>query len=83
MDLFGAPPGLETDLLGPRQQVLCPGQRVLVVVLALRVDLGLGPSEDPELVLGSEVDKREGNGPRSGFPFGRRRKEEVADEVFV
>lgn len=59
MDLFGAPPGLEPDLLGPRQQVLCPGQRVLVVVLVLRVDLGLGPSEDPELKFGPEVDKRE------------------------
>lgn len=55
----------------------------MVVVLALRVDLGLGPAEYAEGVVGSEVDEWEGEGTRPGLPRGGFREEEVADEVVV
>lgn len=53
------------------------------MVLALRVDFGAGPSEDPEGVVGSEVDEREGEGARPGLPGRGFGEEEVADEVVV
>lgn len=56
MDLFGAPTRFEPELGGLCQEVLGTRQGVVVVVLALGVDLRLGPSEDPEVVVGSEVD---------------------------
>lgn len=55
----------------------------MVLVLAVGVDFGSGPVEDPEGVVGSEIDEREGNGTRPGFPCGRIGEEEVADEVIV
>ena len=48
-----------------------------------RVDFGFNPSEDPEGVVGSEVDEREGNGARPGLPRGGGVEEHVADEVLV
>lgn len=53
------------------------------MVLALRVDFGIRPSEDPELVVGSEVRQGDGEGARPGSPGGRGGEEEVADEVVV
>lgn len=55
----------------------------MIIVLSVRVDFGLGPSEDPELVLGPEVDNGECNGAGSGFPSGRGGEESVANEIFV
>ena len=46
------------------------GQWVVIVVLALGIDLGLVPMEDPEGVVGSKVDEGKGNGAGPGFPCG-------------
>lgn len=59
------------------------GQRVVVVILTFRVDLGLGPAVDPEGVVGSEVDQRDRDVPGSGLPARGRGEEDVADEVVV
>lgn len=42
----------------------------MVVVVVLRVNFRLGPSEDPELVVGSEVCQGDGDGTRPGLPGG-------------
>lgn len=55
----------------------------MIVVMALVVDLGLGPAEDPKGVVGAEVDDGYGNGARPRFPGGRRREELVAYEMVV
>lgn len=51
------------------------------MVVVLGVDLRLEPPEDPEVVVGSEVDERESDGTRPGFPCGGGVEEEVADEI--
>lgn len=55
----------------------------MVVIVTLRVDLGFGPVEDPEGVVGSEVDQRNRNVTSSGLPGGGGGEEDVADEVLV
>lgn len=70
MDLVGAPIRFKREFLGRGQKVLCAGQRVMVVVLTLWVDLGAGPTKDAEGVVGTEVDDREGDRTRPGLPCG-------------
>lgn len=53
------------------------------MVMTTMVDFWLGPMEDTEDVVGTEVDEREGEGARTGLPGGWFREEEVADEVVV
>lgn len=53
------------------------------MVVAFGVDFGLGPAEDPEGVIGSEIGQRKGDGARPGFPIGRIGEEFVAYEVVV
>lgn len=49
------------------------GQRVVVVVEPGGIDLGLGPTEDPEGVISPEVREGEGDGARAGGEVGRVR----------
>lgn len=56
MDLFRDPTRYEGELGRGGEQVGCAGEGVVVVVVVVGVDLGLGPAEDPEGVVGSEVD---------------------------
>lgn len=59
-------------------------QGVVVVVEPGAVDLGLGPPEDPEGVVGAEVGQGEGDGARPGGEVGRvGGEEDVADEEVV
>lgn len=83
MDLLGAPTRLKSDRVGLREEVLGPRQGVVVVVGLVRVDLGFGPVEDPELVVGSHVDERDRDGARPGLPVWGGGEEDVADEVAV
>lgn len=53
-----------------------------MVVVAI-VDLVSGPSEDAELVMGSEVGKGEGDGSGSTKVVRGGVEEEVADEILV
>lgn len=53
------------------------------MILTFRVDFGLGPVEDTEGVVGSEVDERERESAGAGLPGGGFGEEEVADVVFV
>lgn len=53
------------------------------MVLALRVDFGSGPAEDPEGVWGSEVDEGEGEVAGAGLPGGGLGEEEVTEVVVV
>lgn len=55
----------------------------MVVIVTLWVDLRFGPVEDPEGVVGSEVDQRNRNVTSSRLPGGGRGEEDVADEVVV
>ncbi|GER43789.1 hypothetical protein STAS_20666 [Striga asiatica] len=83
MNLLGPTAWFESDRFRFCQEMLGPRQRVVIVVLLFRVDFRLRPVEDPELVIGSQVDQRERNGARPGRPSGRGREEDVADEVCV
>lgn len=53
------------------------------MVLAFRVDFGSGPAEDPEGVIGSEVDEGEGEVAGAGLPGGGLGEEKVTEEVVV
>lgn len=53
------------------------------MVLVLRIDLGLRPSEDTERVVRSEVGEGEGDRAGAGLPRGGGVEELVADEVVV
>lgn len=83
VDLSGAPVRRKGDFAGERQEAARGGQRVVVVVLALGVDFGSGPAENSERVVGAEVNEREGDVARPGFPSGGFGEESVADEVVV
>ncbi|KAL6193401.1 hypothetical protein ACLB2K_034485 [Fragaria x ananassa] len=48
-----------------------------------RVDLGLGPAEDPEGVVGSEVDQGKRDGAQPGLPYRAGGEELVPEEVVV
>lgn len=56
MDLLRAAAGGESELLRSRKKVRSARERVVVVVMMLVVDLRFGPPENPEGVIGSEVD---------------------------
>jgi len=79
----GAPARGEGNLAGEGEEVARGGDGVVVVVLALGVDFGSGPAEDPEGVVGAEVDEREGDVARAGLPGGGLGEEAVAEEVVV
>lgn len=83
MDLVRSATGAESELLGGGEEVSSAGERVLIVILMLVVDLRLGPPEDPEGVAGSEVDEGKNSGSGTGFPARRRRKKNIADEMLV
>lgn len=83
VDLLGPTVRGEGDLLRKREEVACDRERVVIVVLALGVDLGAGPAEDAEGVVGAEVDEGEGEVAGAGAPRGGLREEEVSDEVVV
>lgn len=53
------------------------------MILTFRVDFGLGPVEDTEGVVGTEVDERKREVAGAGLPGGGFGEEEVADVVFV
>jgi len=83
VDLSGAPVWFKGDLAGKREELARGGDGVVVVILALGVDFGSGPSEDPEGVVGAEVYEGEGDVAPPGFPGGGLGEESVADEVVV
>lgn len=59
------------------------GEGVVVLVDVVGVDLGLVPAENPEGVVQSEIDQREGNGAGPRFPCGGGGEELVSYKVVV
>lgn len=57
VDLFRSMARPKPNPPGLGQQVGRPGERIVVMVVALGVDLGLGPAEDTEGVVRAEVDE--------------------------
>lgn len=55
----------------------------MVLVEAGAVDLVVGPAEDAEGVIGSEVDEGEADGAGAGSPGGAGGEEDVSDEIGV
>lgn len=53
----------------------------MILVLMGRVDFGFDPSKDPKLIVGPEINNGESDLTRPGFPGGRVREKEVANEV--
>jgi len=83
VDLSGSPVGRKGDLAGERQEAARGGKGVVVVVFALGVDFRSGPAENSERVVVAEVNEREGDVARPGFPSWGFGEESVADEVVV
>lgn len=83
MDLVRDPTRFKSELRRRGEEVFDPREGVVVVVAFVRVDLGLGPAEDPEGVVGSEVDQGKRNGARPGLPCRAGGEELVPEEVVV